>query len=239
MSDTFQAITFTFEGRAEYLGAYNNGPQVPPRFPNVNPNPPVNPPNPPFSPPEQLSQSEVINLLNGKADSIAQQLEREIRRFLPPQTSVQAEVSFSEGSIMMTGTILLIQWLGSTALAAARDEFSNQFKEVIRVGIQRVLSRVLRDFPGLLGPMEIDPIRVDSPETLSSHGEESTEDTGRLANWLKVGITLVGINTLLTLLLVLGQFATSTAFQSKETSSPSPTNPVSPSPSPASPSPIP
>lgn len=211
MPNIFQAITFTFEGRAEWLVGLETNPTY----------------NPPASQLQnEKAQSDVIQELNQKSDSIAQQIERELRKILPPQFSVQAEVSFSEGSIVMTGTVVLLTWLSSVATATVREEFESQFKEVIRVAVKRVISRVSQDFPKVLGAMEVDPVRtapyfetiahplesskpLESSETLkTTQGSPEIKkptQVDTLLQWLQIGAVLLVTNLLVTLSLLFGR----------------------------------
>jgi hypothetical protein len=100
------------------------------------------------------NESQALSELNQNSDEIATMIQKEIRKFIPPQISVQTVVNFEAGSIIMTGTVLLFDWIGSIALKAGKEEIENQFGKIVKVGIQRVFSRYLSRFP-FLAPMKV------------------------------------------------------------------------------------
>lgn len=80
--------------------------------------------------------------LNGKAEEIAEKIEREVRKHLPPYVSVQASVQFDSGSLILAGTIALLSWGGSIVFDAAKGEVERQLSELIKASVQRVMNKV-------------------------------------------------------------------------------------------------
>jgi hypothetical protein len=93
---------------------------------------------------EPSIEGESIGTLNEHADEVAKRLEKEIGRFFRASMSVQAEVRFYEGSLLVEGTVILLGYLGSLALAAGRKTFEAQFSNVIEIATQRVMQWAFR-----------------------------------------------------------------------------------------------
>jgi len=72
-----------------------------------------------------------------------------------PGTTVQAEVSFRQGSLLLEGSVVLLSWAGAIVLDAARAEIS----ELLRVAFRRTITNTLNDLPAWLsadvGAMEM------------------------------------------------------------------------------------
>ena len=72
-----------------------------------------------------------------------------------PGTTVQAEVSFRQGSLLLEGSVVLLSWAGAIVLDAARAEIS----ELLRAAFRRTITNTLNDLPAWLsadvGAMEM------------------------------------------------------------------------------------
>jgi hypothetical protein len=104
------------------------------------------------------------DLLNKRSDEIARDLEKEIKHLFRSSVTVQAEVTFQEGSIIATGAIVVIKWLGPVAVAAAKKAVETEFSGAIKVLIKRVLQRWL----GLVVPnfhAVVEGLEVNSQDT--------------------------------------------------------------------------
>lgn len=214
-SNTFQTLTFRFEGKAEF-----NGPEA-----------------------TNADEASIVDEMNKKAENTAHQIEREIRKVSPPEFSVLAEVSFSKGSLVMTGTVFLFTWLSSVAATTVREEFENPLKEVIRITVRRVFSQVIQDLKKLpnlntisFTPLDIDPIRTSfSPGfippsqnslEIQQPGVSTQKPTIRLPIWLNPVIVLLFANLLLTFFLVLENLTISITPKAADTSKVSPSTPA-------------
>ena len=72
--------------------------------------------------------------------------------------TVQANVQFSQGSIILAGSIVLINWLGAAVFESLTDELQKQIGEIVRSSVQRVMSLVLSSDStfGLFKPMNVE-----------------------------------------------------------------------------------
>jgi hypothetical protein len=104
-------------------------------------------------------ESEAVEKLNSHSDEIAQELQKEIRRLFRSSVTVQAELTFHEGSIIVEGTIIVMSWLGPLALAAAKKAVEEEFSRVIGVVTKRILQRAVRrivsSFNAVVGDIKV------------------------------------------------------------------------------------
>lgn len=117
---------------------------------------------------ESKSTSDISTALSSLVDTteqVAQQIEEELQSLLPPFTTVRAEVRFYQGSLLMAGTVVLVNWAGSIVFKAAKDTIEEQLSSVIKMTIQRVFTRVLSrpDVPRIFGTTAV----VVNPQTSS------------------------------------------------------------------------
>ncbi|HEV2901368.1 MAG TPA: hypothetical protein VGX71_26705 [Pseudaminobacter sp.] len=115
MPDELRMIVFECSGKADFFDPSKNNKGMP-----------------------QVKATE----LNGKAEEIAEKIEREVRKLLPPYVSVQASVQFDSGSLILAGTISLLSWGGSIVFEAAKEEVERQLSELIKAAVQRVINKV-------------------------------------------------------------------------------------------------
>jgi hypothetical protein len=80
--------------------------------------------------------------------SISQDIERELRRILPPTITVQASVRFEAGSLIVSGMVALLSWAGPITLDAAKEELG----KLVKLCVQRAISRHL---PSIVGAIEM------------------------------------------------------------------------------------
>jgi len=252
MPDELQILIFNFKGQAEELRAQRRKPvrvAPPDSIPVKQPSIPTAG-TPAATAPASTSQSTqgkqqppdygelsvlaadddetgvaiAIEKLNGEADRIASEIQAEIQKHVSFAT-VQAEISFSRGSLLVAGTISLLSWVGIVAFETIKDELA----QVIRVTVKRIIGRVCNN-QRVFGPMEINvtPQTVtrarkatgDRAEnapaaqteatlpavvapTVAAHAAPMSAATPR--NWLLIGLLVI---TGLTLLIQLITFAT-------------------------------
>ena len=101
--------------------------------------------------PEEAERAN-IQELNAKSGEICTEIERQIKKLVGPEISVQAEMSFSPGSIVIEGTIILLCWSGSLVLEAVNKEIA----DLVRVPIKRVLAEVLTSLGGNALRLEVE-----------------------------------------------------------------------------------
>jgi hypothetical protein len=86
-----------------------------------------------------------------KADETARGIETEIRRLLRSNVSVEADVRFYEGSILVQGSIMILSWLGPIAFKAAKQTIEVEFAQVVSIVTRRILQRTVKTVIGHLG----------------------------------------------------------------------------------------
>lgn len=79
-----------------------------------------------------------IEFLNDNSNEIAREIQRELRRVLPPSINVQTQIRFEEGSIEWSGVILLIQAMGMVVDFVGFAEITKKLAEIT---IDRVVRR--------------------------------------------------------------------------------------------------
>jgi hypothetical protein len=101
-------------------------------------------------PPEP--KSGPVPELNRHAETIAKMLESEILAALPPDPglSVQVELRFRSGSIVLIGTAAILSWTGSIVLDVVRDEIAG----LIRIAAQRAIGAAMAQWAPGAGAMQ-------------------------------------------------------------------------------------
>lgn len=135
---------------------------------------------------------EKVSDLNLRSGEIAQEIEREIARALPPSVSVQVQIGFDSGSITWAGIISILDWM-------ARLEGSTMFVIGLANLIQIVIQRVLGQQPGIQGSTSSTDVSVvGSAEGVT---EELQVNSFRRSRLRPLAL-LTGLNTLLLLILL-------------------------------------
>lgn len=131
-------ITYTLSGTAGLAQEDAGETSSPPRDPAEGP-------QAPNAETTKGREDEIIRKLNGAAEKIAHDLEKELERTMRyPGLSVQAQIFFSRGSISLVGSsVTLIAWVGASALKTVKETFEKEFAKLIEVGTQRVIRAAL------------------------------------------------------------------------------------------------
>jgi hypothetical protein len=184
---------------------------------------------------EAADGAEICHALNREADEISARVEDQIQRYLPADAGVRSQVqlSFRPGSILLEGTVLLVGWVGSTILAAMKE----QLAELIKSAIRRTLNSFLPDgvpFPGDVSVSELQ-VRPVTSGPAAVEGKASEAPVPRIGSrldslWL---YAFVGLLTLLVLMLLGDRLFNSWQPSLRPVPSPSATAPVPAAPSPA------
>ena len=151
-----------------------------------------------------FEESQAVDILNKNSDQISQDLEKEIRRLFRSSVTVQAEISFQQGSIIATGAIVVIKWLGPVALAAAKSAFESEFSSIIKILIKRVLQRSFGEFiprfHAVVGDIDLMPESGDASGGTTVPAE-SVKPAYRLTS--RLFLLTVANSTILVILLII------------------------------------
>lgn len=135
---------------------------------------------------EKLSQN-AVNKLNSLTDEFNSEIEKEIKRVLKGNITVQSEILFQTGSIKLSGTVALISWGGAAVVNALQKEHESQITTLVKMSVQRVVNKVIRtNMTGAalstLKPVEIKVTAHGSNKKISkrSFSVESNDETGDL-----------------------------------------------------------
>jgi hypothetical protein len=169
----------------------------------------------------------VASALNKRSQDIAASIESEMRRMFPG-TTVQAEVSFRKGSLLLEGSVVLVSWAGALVLEAARAEIS----EVLRVAFRRTITNALNDLPARLssdvGAMEMTVTETRRPRVSPSPTPRESGALQSYAGQAWIPVLLLFLTALVLLLIADRFFVISTRSpmpipQLSPTATPSPT----------------
>jgi hypothetical protein len=123
--------------------------------------------------------SEIVAGLNNRADEIAEKIEFELKKRIPPYIYAQAAVQFNHGSIDMIVTVTFLSWVGSIVFDAAKGELDNQLANWVKNGVQRVINKIFTEanFSGTVQPIRLSANRMPpSSNTLFVAPEQSNLD---------------------------------------------------------------
>lgn len=115
-----------------------------------------------------LTSENIVEQMNKQADLICEKIEKEIKKLLPPMTTVQAAVQFENGSLLLTGTVAVLTWGGSLALDSLKKELQEQIAPLVKMAVQRVMNRELaaRNMLTSVRPMSMNVTPQPLPATL-------------------------------------------------------------------------
>jgi hypothetical protein len=85
----------------------------------------------------------VVKKLNEEAEAICDRIERGLKKHLPPYLTVQANIQFEQGSLLITGTVAIFAWAGSVALEATKAEIQQQIANLVKSVVGRVINRAV------------------------------------------------------------------------------------------------
>lgn len=94
-------------------------------------------------PPGYRAPGQIVELMNKEADAICEKIEREVKKLLPPTVTVQANVQFEEGSLILSGTVAVLAWGGSVVFQTIKGEIEEQLAGLVKIAVQRVMNRVM------------------------------------------------------------------------------------------------
>lgn len=113
------------------------------------------------------TEPQLITQLNAKSTEIARTIQQEIERSLPPSVGARVEIAFHEGSVRITGLVVILDWMATLGSAA---EFTILLRQLIRIAIQQVIR------PWLTG---YDPVQMTVRRTASIPDPSPSDYAGR------------------------------------------------------------
>ncbi|MEK6753662.1 MAG: hypothetical protein AABZ00_15510 [Chloroflexota bacterium] len=90
-------------------------------------------------------QRQAVERLNRSSIEIAREIQRELKRVLPPSINAQAQIRFEDGSVTWSGVILLIQAMG---LVVDFVGFAEITKKLAEITVDRVVRRWVNEVGG-------------------------------------------------------------------------------------------
>jgi hypothetical protein len=156
----------------------------------------------PETSPESTSTSEIrpiIHKLNDASEKIAGDIQHEIRTLIP-RCSVQADIFFYEGSLIVIGSVVLT-FLLSTLSASVQKELELQFTQLIEFAIKRVLRRRIKE----AGAEVTEPIELDVNQSSANVRDEPTNPPVNQRVVPQYFVPLLIANTLLLLIVLILQ----------------------------------
>jgi len=131
----------------------------------------------------EVKESYLSLWLNHRADDIASDIEREVRRVLRPfvvgSVAVQAEVSFKPGdSLIIAGTVMaVVGALGTVAGQAASQALGQNLARLLEIPINRLLRRWMSQGNEATGPgpLQFEPFSVNvTPAPVTQTRQQAT-----------------------------------------------------------------
>lgn len=139
----------------------------------------------------------IIHNLNDVSEQIAGDIQHEIRTVLP-RCSVQADIFFYEGSLIVVGSVILT-FLLPVLTAAVQKELEQQFAQIIEFAIKRVLRRKIKE----VGAEVTRPIELDVSQSSASVRDEPTNPSVNQSVIPQYFILLMTANTVLLLFVLI------------------------------------
>ncbi len=150
MSNNLQILEFEFEAHAEIVEAEPDNLPSTQKIETVEPKP--------DNIPTAKKLETMVSELNNISDKVAQEIQQEIRRALPPRVRVEVDLRFYEGSITAIGTVILL-FLQPILVEAGKKALEKSFEagltRIIQFAVRRILSRHLRGI-SLSSPLDVD-----------------------------------------------------------------------------------
>ena len=118
---------------------------------------------------------------------ITEEIERDIKRLMPPYITVQTSIRFAQGgSIVIEGSVVLLSWVGGIAFAAAQEAAKQHLSTFIKTSVQRVLGQILPPEGVNLNSLNVTTTgkRDDGGEMFTPGGDDSSNVRSRsIIDW--------------------------------------------------------
>jgi hypothetical protein len=135
--------------------------------------------------PSAPDKDKLLESLNKDAEAIGQKIEREVRRILPPSVTVQANIQFDDGSVVITGAVALLSWAAPIVGDAAKKELG----ELVKFAIKRVLSHYIPPYARLTELEVRPPSGTSTPPSPPPDKPSDTDRTSRTFAGDKISVT--------------------------------------------------
>ena len=88
-----------------------------------------------------IHRNEIVRWLDSRSEYIAEDIEREIKKALPPGVQVDVNIEFSYGSIEWAGVVFILDWMARLGSSAGLIEY---IAKGVKIGVNKVVRRNLR-----------------------------------------------------------------------------------------------
>ncbi len=164
MPETYNILNFEFHGRATAISGVQAAvppPEPPPAHTDIH-----------YTKPENIQK--LVNELNTKSMIINTEIETAIKKKLPPEFSVQANIEFKAGSLEWEGLVAIFTWVGGVSAVLSLTDY------LIRT-IKYTVNMIVRDHAQTLAILENPETTVQAIEgTLTQVDPE--EDSSQESN---------------------------------------------------------
>lgn len=89
-----------------------------------------------------IHRNEIVPWLDSRSDYIAEDIEREIKKTLPPGVQVNVNIEFSYGSIEWAGVVIILDWMARLGSSAGLIEY---IAKGVKIGVNKVVRRNMRN----------------------------------------------------------------------------------------------
>ncbi|HEY0602841.1 MAG TPA: hypothetical protein VGD58_08015 [Herpetosiphonaceae bacterium] len=140
---------------------------------------------------------EIVRILNGRADLIAQRIRSEIRKTVSTFVNIDVEIEFVVGSVEWIGIVYVLDWMSRLSGTASLVEYLTR---TVRFAVNRVVREEIQTMVG--GANQI----FETETTLVDPLQGSTNTQIQLSNFtssFRTLSTLMMVNTIV-LLIILG-----------------------------------
>jgi len=89
-----------------------------------------------------MHRNEIVPWLDSRSDYIAEEIEREIKKTLPPGVQVNVNIEFNYGSIEWAGVVIILDWMARLGSSAGLIEY---IAKGVKIGVDKIVRRNIRN----------------------------------------------------------------------------------------------
>jgi hypothetical protein len=89
-----------------------------------------------------INRNEIVPWLDSHSDYIAEDIEREIKKALPPGVQVNANIEFNYGSIEWAGVVIILDWMARLGSSAGLIEY---IAKGVKIAVDKIVRRNIRN----------------------------------------------------------------------------------------------